>query len=317
MSTSGPKRLLDYDDGLRPLLRGALSAERSHKGPDEERMNRIAEKLAAGIAGAGAVATLDAASRGPHSLPKAASSAPGTGSAGKIGTTGLGPAGNVGASASASASASAGSAAGSTGASPAISTGGSWLGAKGAALLATVAAIGLGSYLYSRSDDGASASRDSRAPSALVTASRPLEVASNSLPADSNAANANANAREVATVAAEDLPSAPPVAQPSSRAVRDGARDKTAVGSEEIGLLARAHDALRSKPAESLALCTEHEQKFPSGNFAQEREAVAIEALVYLGRTHDAEQRYARFEQRYPSSSHKIHLQSLLPSTKP
>ncbi|AKU96434.1 hypothetical protein AKJ09_03098 [Labilithrix luteola] len=80
---------------------------------------------------------------------------------------------------------------------------------------------------------------------------------------------------------------------------------------EEIALLARAHEALRAHPSESLALCQQHRVQFAQAHFAQEREAVAIEALVYLHRTQEAEQRWNEFKARYPTSSHRIHLEDL------
>lgn len=81
---------------------------------------------------------------------------------------------------------------------------------------------------------------------------------------------------------------------------------------EEISLIGRAHDALRSDPVAALALCKQHETKFAGGHFAQEREAVAIEALVYLNRNDEAKKRFAEFDQKFPSSSHRVHLETLL-----
>jgi len=125
---------------------------------------------------------------------------------------------------------------------------------------------------------------------------------------------------EPRTFRPDDLPTAvatgalPPRA-PSARAAGAApsgsiARPATSEGAE-IDLLARAHDALRSRPAETLALCQKHETDFADGRFAQEREALAIEALLYLHRRDDAEQRWATFQQRYPASNHRIHLADL------
>jgi hypothetical protein len=110
-------------------------------------------------------------------------------------------------------------------------------------------------------------------------------------------------------ISLNDLPSVAPnptkgVARPTT-----GAETPT---QEEIALIGNAHDALRSNPAAALALCKQHETKFASGHFAQEREAVAIEALVYLNRKDEAQKRFADFDNKYPSSSHRVHLESLL-----
>ncbi|MBX3212716.1 MAG: hypothetical protein KF850_11830 [Labilithrix sp.] len=111
----------------------------------------------------------------------------------------------------------------------------------------------------------------------------------------------------IATLSPADLPTAP-APPPSAKTARATA---SATEGDEIALLARAHDALRDDPARSLALCREHEARFPGGHFAQEREAVAVEALVYLGQKDDAARRWSEFQRRYPSSSHRGHLASL------
>jgi hypothetical protein len=45
-----------------------------------------------------------------------------------------------------------------------------------------------------------------------------------------------------------------------------------------------------------------HERQFPSGLLEEEREAMAVKALVLLGRAGDARSRAARFQARYPRS---------------
>ncbi|MDB4945688.1 MAG: hypothetical protein JWP97_5222, partial [Labilithrix sp.] len=117
--------------------------------------------------------------------------------------------------------------------------------------------------------------------------------------------------------AAPDPLPAPPVratastpAGPSSAAAP--AASVTGNDGEEIALLARAHEALSTSPATSLALCSEHGKRFAAPHFAQEREAVAIEALVYLGRTDEATRRLDAFRAQYPTSSHRAHLEDLI-----
>ena len=113
------------------------------------------------------------------------------------------------------------------------------------------------------------------------------------------------------TITPSELPSAPAIAAPVPVKPARSAPAAAAADVDEIALLARAHDALRSDPARSLTLCREHETRFAAGHFAQEREAVAIEALVYLGRKGEATRRWTEFQRRYPSSSHRVHLESL------
>jgi hypothetical protein len=187
-----------------------------------------------------------------------------------------------------------------------------WLGGKASwvalASLAVVGALAL-SLSLARSDSAAPASTTTpRAPSAFVPQKTPL----------SNAGSASETAN-VPTLSPADLPSAPPAVS-SGRAAARAALDPTtppaataATDGEEIALLARAHDALHASPAESLQLCREHEARFANGHFAQEREAVAIEALVYLNRGTEAAARWNEFKARYPTSSHRVHLDSLFP----
>jgi hypothetical protein len=49
---------------------------------------------------------------------------------------------------------------------------------------------------------------------------------------------------------------------------------------DELALLQGAADRVRANPSEALALADEHAARFPSGGLAQEREVIAIEALV-------------------------------------
>jgi hypothetical protein len=71
----------------------------------------------------------------------------------------------------------------------------------------------------------------------------------------------------------------------------------------ETQLVTRAQDALRSNPSEALALCNDHAKRFPNGMLVQEREVIAIEALVKTGRTDEARRRADRFKARFPGSA--------------
>lgn len=80
----------------------------------------------------------------------------------------------------------------------------------------------------------------------------------------------------------------------------------------EISLLQAAKAALRDDPAAALALADRHARRFAVGALAQEREVIAIEALVALGRADDARDRGARFERDFPQSAHRLRVESLL-----
>jgi hypothetical protein len=70
----------------------------------------------------------------------------------------------------------------------------------------------------------------------------------------------------------------------------------------ELVLLERSRAALDRDPAAALSLAEAHARSYPSGIFAQEREMLAIEALLKLKRKADARARAERFVERYPDS---------------
>lgn len=115
-------------------------------------------------------------------------------------------------------------------------------------------------------------------------------------------------APSVAPLVLEDpLPSALPAAK-----VVKVAPSSSASNEPEVKMLARAQDALRGRPAEALAIADEHARRHPNGMLAQEREVIAIEALVQSGRTADARARATRFEQRFPGSAQISRVRSLV-----
>jgi hypothetical protein len=68
-------------------------------------------------------------------------------------------------------------------------------------------------------------------------------------------------------------------------------------------LLDDARSAIeREDGAAALAATAEHARRYPRGVFVQEREAIAVRALVLLGRTDEARARVQRFEERFPDS---------------
>lgn len=80
----------------------------------------------------------------------------------------------------------------------------------------------------------------------------------------------------------------------------------------ELALLAEARRVLRSSPAQTLRLAAEHREHFDSGAFVEEREVLAIEALVRLGRRGQAASRAERFDRRYPRSIHAGRIAAVL-----
>lgn len=71
----------------------------------------------------------------------------------------------------------------------------------------------------------------------------------------------------------------------------------------EMSLVSRAQTALqRGLPASALSALDEHARRFPRGELAEEREALAVQALARGGRMEEAARRAERFDARYPHS---------------
>ncbi|MFT3840829.1 MAG: hypothetical protein QM723_27820 [Myxococcaceae bacterium] len=82
---------------------------------------------------------------------------------------------------------------------------------------------------------------------------------------------------------------------------------------QEAELLTRAMGASQqSQWAEALAAAEQHARKFPNGSLAQEREMIAIESLLRLGRRADAERRAEKFRKAWPTSTHLVRLNTML-----
>jgi hypothetical protein len=117
---------------------------------------------------------------------------------------------------------------------------------------------------------------------------------------------------EPATIAVGDLPS---VASSAPRAVVFDAGapvDPADAERAEVALLDAAQKSLASNPAATLQKCDEHARTFPKGTLVQEREVMAIDALLRLGRRADAEARAERFRRNFPRSGHLRRVDALL-----
>jgi hypothetical protein len=82
--------------------------------------------------------------------------------------------------------------------------------------------------------------------------------------------------------------------------------------SDELSLLQQARALLEANPARALQLTRLHAHHFPDGLVAQERELLAVEALLRLGRTRSATQRAQAFLDAYPRSSHRRRIEALI-----
>jgi TolA-binding protein len=105
--------------------------------------------------------------------------------------------------------------------------------------------------------------------------------------------------------------SAPTLEKPKSPAASSQPKEEDDPAAE-MALLHAAQDALRTSPSSALAKTAEHARRFPRSALAQEREVIAVEALVKLGRKDEARARVARFEKSYPGSTHARRLDALV-----
>lgn len=80
----------------------------------------------------------------------------------------------------------------------------------------------------------------------------------------------------------------------------------------ELELLRGARLALKGSPAEALRLVEQHRASYPSGKLTQERELIAISALVALGRRTAALSRASSFEHAFPTSPYRKQIGELL-----
>jgi hypothetical protein len=86
----------------------------------------------------------------------------------------------------------------------------------------------------------------------------------------------------------------------------------SALPATELELLRDARLALRQSPARALQLTDEHARQYPQGKLTQERELIAVSALVALGRRTAALGRAASFERLYPTSPYRKQMGDLL-----
>lgn len=110
----------------------------------------------------------------------------------------------------------------------------------------------------------------------------------------------------------EPMPAKSPVVAPVAREPRRSTRvvapppepSTPTNASEEARLLLAARRALARDPATALARADEHARRFADSTLAEERELVAVRALVALDRGTEAQARAARFTERFPGSVH-------------
>jgi hypothetical protein len=152
---------------------------------------------------------------------------------------------------------------------------------------------------------------DARAP--IVTSlspppAREEEVAANQLTTASASAVRVAPARAVAArrhaASARAARSAKVADLPAPRREPAAAGPEPSVAATEIELLRQAQLALSARPREAFQLTEEHRKQYPDGEFALERDVLAIQALIRAGNPTMARDLAESFLKAHPDSPH-------------
>jgi hypothetical protein len=105
----------------------------------------------------------------------------------------------------------------------------------------------------------------------------------------------------------------PTVAPPSGNTARTAApaaeEARTNHRATELELVRRARAALDTDPAQALALTSEHARAYSNGEFVQEREVLAVEALARLGRKEESLRRALELLRRFPRTPYAARLE--------
>jgi hypothetical protein len=104
----------------------------------------------------------------------------------------------------------------------------------------------------------------------------------------------------------------PQFATPAPQATLPPSPVPTPPTETEFSLLEQAQRALSDDPQRALALADRDGRLYPAGSLAQEREVIAIEALMKLGRSDEARLRADRFSRTFPGSAHTPRVMQLV-----
>jgi len=96
------------------------------------------------------------------------------------------------------------------------------------------------------------------------------------------------------------------------RSVRTPAAPDGRLGAETTMIKEALHALREGDAARALKILDECRRRFPAGVLAQERERLAIEALVKNGRAAEASARAAEFLRKHPGSPHAGEVRELV-----
>lgn len=150
------------------------------------------------------------------------------------------------------------------------------------------------------------------APSSAAAGTNPSasSISPAALPKSPAPAESHRSAASISPAPSSE-PAAVAALQPHGRPISDV---PPADPSAELALLERAQRALSTDARLALQLADQHRREYAHGTFAQEREMLAIDALLRLGERAAAERRARAFVRAFPASSHRTRLEDLLRS---
>ncbi len=135
------------------------------------------------------------------------------------------------------------------------------------------------------------------APHAESPTPRGTSSPADSEPNPDSEPNAPTRSRSTTPRSASDAPA------PSDRSANTD-EPELATREPEIALLKRAREALARNPGTALALAEQHRELYPKGRLGQEREVIAVTALMRMGLPTSAKDRAEQFKRSYPRSAY-------------
>lgn len=186
---------------------------------------------------------------------------------------------------------------------------GSWsLGRHATYALCATAFIALAGGLFGRRGENASPTGPS---SAVATSAGPKIGEGAALPEPAPAA-APAEMPAISVQALPSVSAAIPTPSSETASVRSAPVAAAAAlpssSSSEFVLVKRGQQVLVSDPNQALLIAEEHARLFPAGDLLQEREVLAVEALVRLGRRNEAKARADVLLRRFADTPYRLRL---------
>lgn len=143
-------------------------------------------------------------------------------------------------------------------------------------------------------------------PASHAPSATPAQVETAKAPAP--AANPTSATAPEPSAAAPETTASRAVTGKATRANRAQPVLPPSITGSELALLHAARAAHRRTPRQALEMLRRHERDYPESAFAEEREALTIELLLYFAPV-QAAQRLSAFERSYPSSPYRARLQ--------